>query len=980
MSISLMVTNKQPEICKEVPQPLLDLFQDFTFHRDGKRYFPFLHQAEAFKLVGQEQKNVFLVAGTASGKTLAIAVPLFWKLKQGIIKKVLLMYPTVALLEDQRTVMDILAEITGLEVGQLQGGMSRSKLIQALNKPVILATPDEVYWFFRKNVKYSSLLIYGLALVDEFVLDEGHLFNGLMLRNLAHLKRRIQLLGEKIGKSSKWHILTATPTEELRDLMMDCAEIKGKSKCNNIEVNFLEPASGYSERQDKLIEAVESAISDGANKILLVFNSADLAHRVFEGIRGKSSSQIPTEIKLRFGRIRWDSLKAWLEAEKTEPEIGKEIEKWLAREEPVHLNDLAPGARAELSAEELALRAAKILESQAWLIKRRAYSAQRDGEKDRSIITSIEERLGGKNKLTRSIWASIQSEFVSSTKTSNDLESLMENINVWVSNVQSKLEVVLDDHSLIVTAPAFDEIVSALSRAGMNTDLAEKFRDYLKYSIELSDEAAGDLKISPSELSGRYVTFSWLGWLIKDEARRTNLTGRIYRALENGSLEAEMRNIVSWGETDMPVIIYTGKMSKNEREGLLDAFSKLPRAVLISTPAVEVGVDFAADTLITEQCDGNGFLQRFGRVGRRSEVSGKVVVLIKDGETYVNLFNRCQDAIKSDSMVEMSREDFSALIAAPEGGLFPAKDYSEGSDFLDATHWMVNAQIGEIGVWLNQKMFQGSAVGVLALDIKKSGLPFAYGLRGTMPGVSLRGGAGGGDPFYILRKVYNDRLMASDSPFDMAQADMWHMELLWKKSRWKIVVDPTSTLQASQALLWRQDGRWHLRTGYGIAADYVRLFQPEIERSLKGLEDAMKKDLPGVLERLRPYAANPKVRPILRLADALSYFFTPHSRLVLGMGDVFLLRQDQEGILEPVEDRMGNSLVIANQIWLILYGQGKEQAEAALGAASVLNLEELICDLQTLEVQGSRIIGPVILEKTAGACFDVYRRLAEHAG
>ena len=102
--------------------------------------------------------------------------------------------------------------------------------------------------------------------------------------------------------------------------------------------------------------------------------------------------------------------------------------------------------------------------------------------------------------------------------------------------------------------------------------------------------------------------------------------------------------------------------------------------------------------------------------------------------------------------------------------------------------------------------------------------------------------------------------------------------------------------------------------------------------------------------------------------------------IVLGMGDVYLLRQDAEGIVEPVEDRMGSPLVLPNQVWLILLGSGKEQSEAALGAASAMNLEELIYDLQTLEVQGSRFTGPVILEKIAGACFDVYRRLIEHAG
>ena len=208
---------------------------------------------------------------------------------------------------------------------------------------------------------------------------------------------------------------------------------------------------------------------------------------------------------------------------------------------------------------------------------------------------------------------------------------------------------------------------------------------------------------------------------------------------------------------------------------------------------------------------------------------------------------------------------------------------------------------------------------------------------------------------------------------------MWHMELLWKKAQWNIVVDPASTLEASQALFWWQDGRWHIQTGYGIAADYVRLFQREIERNLKGLETSLKKDLAGVVAKLKPHAANPKVRPILRLVDALPQFFSPHARLVLGMGDVYLSRQDQEGIVEPVEDRMGSPLVLQNQIWLILYGYNKDQAERILNGASVLRLEELIYDFQTLEVQGSRTIGPVILEKNSGACFDVYRRLMEHA-
>lgn len=970
MSLSMMVTNKQPEINASVPQPLLDLFQHYTFCEDEQRYYPFEHQAETFRLVGLENKEAFLVAGTASGKTLAIAIPLFWKLKQGLIRKVLLMYPTIALLEDQRRVMDALAEITGLEVGQLQGGMSRTNLIEALNKPVILATPDEVYWFFRKNVKYNSLLIYSLALVDEFVLDEGHLFNGLMLRNLAHLKRRIQLLGEKIGKRSRWHILTATPTEELRLLMNAGAEVKGKSKCGDVEVTFLEPAGSYSERQEKLVRAAESSLEEGASKLLLVFNSADLAHRVFEGIAGKTDAEIPAEMKLSFGRVRWGQFKTWLDQEKIESKTVEEIEQWLKREETFYLKDLADKARVELPADELASESAKLLESQAWAIKRLTYSADR--EKNSDLFASIAARLSGKSKLANLVCASLKN----SIKDASDLENLIGCLDLWVSDVQSRLEQIWSEGSLEVTAPEFKEISSGLMEAGLQPELAKRFSDYLKYSVKLPEEAAGGLRMSSSELNRRYLAFSWLEWLIKDRAKREDLTGRILKALKDGRLDVDIKNIASWKDTEVPVIIYTGKMSKNERKGLLEAFGRLSRAVLISTPAVEVGVDFAADTLITEQCDGNGFLQRFGRVGRRIGDKGRVIALIRDGKTYVDLYNRFKD--RSEGL-KMTREDFSALIASPEKGVFPSKAYVEGSDFLDATHWLVNAQIGEIGGWLNKAMFGEKKAAELAQKIQKSGLTFAFGLRSTMPGVSLLGGAGGGDPFYILRKIYNDRLAASDSPFDMAQADMWHMELLWKKSRWNIVVDAALTLEASQAQFWLQYGRWHLQTGYGIAADYVRLFQPEIERNLKGLESSLKKDPSGVLAKLSPHASNPKVRPILRAWEALPLFFSPHARFVLGMGDVFLQRQDQEGIVEPVEDRMGNPLALQNQIWLILFGHDREKTERLLSDISALDLEELTCDLQTLDVQGNPFTGPVILEKSAGACFDVYRRLVEHA-
>lgn len=325
----------------------------------------------------------------------------------------------------------------------------------------------------------------------------------------------------------------------------------------------------------------------------------------------------------------------------------------------------------------------------------------------------------------------------------------------------------------------------------------------------------------------------------------------------------------------------------------------------------------------------------------------------------------------------MSREEFSTLIADPAKGIFPTRAYAKGSAFLDATHWLVNAQLGEIGDWLNQAMFEEKTA-ALARQLQAAGLSFAYGLRGTLPQVALRGG-GGGEPFYILRKVSNDRLLPGDSPFEMARADMWYIEFLWKSAAWKtIVVDVQATLEASQALFWLQNGQWHVQTGYGIAADYLKLFSDQpvsqgksLPQLLNSLKPKITQGLDDFLAKLDAQRAKPLPNLLLRVGKALRLFFEPYARFVLAYGDVYLQRVDREGIAESVEDCLGNSLVLPNQTWLLLYGYDKKEAQKLLEAVSALEWQEVIYDWQTLDVQGNRIIGPVLLDRVAGACFEI---------
>ncbi|MBL7183011.1 MAG: DEAD/DEAH box helicase [Anaerolineae bacterium] len=967
MPLTIMVTNRQPNSSREVPQPLLDLFQEFTLRRYEQRFLPFKHQAQIFRLVGAEEGEAFLVAGTAAGKTLAIGVPLFWKLQQGLSQRVLLMYPTVALLEDQRKVMDTLAEITGLEVGQLQGGMSRSQLIAALNKPVILATPDEVYWFFRKNVKYNSLLIYGLALVDEFVLDEAHLFSGLMLRNFQHLMTRIQLLARRLNRRPRLHILTATPTEELRSLSK-AKPVYGRSKCGDVTVKFLEPVLDYRERMDTLVSSVEQALAKGGKKVLVVFNSAAAAHYTFEAIRGKEAPTLPVELRQRFGWAEWGKLAAWMEgagvAQSTIAEIGQRMQR---EGGALFLKDLAPGTTAPLPSEELMAGLARLLREQGWALKRLAYAVFAPGKGP--PLAEMERMLNSKGRLTRGLWAALKR----SLSDVADYETCAQVIDHWLTEVSVRLEGIWTEETVTLTAPDFPELASSLRQAGLPGKMAQCTSDRLKYNVKLKGDLVATVRVAGKGIEKRPVALQWLSWMVKDETRRETLLAQVQEALVAGELEVQTRHIATWGDSGVPVVIYTGKMSRAERRGLIEAFTELPRAVLISTPAVEVGVDFEADWLITEECEGNGFLQRFGRVGRREGMASQVVTLVRSGSTYAALRERRAES--------MAREDFSTLIADENEGVFPQRTHIGTSSFLDATHYLVNGQLGFIGEWLNEQMFPAtSIIPALAEELRAAGVRFAYGLRGTMPSVALRGG-GGGDPFYLLQKIANEELLPTDSPFEVAAADLYYLSFLFRPTEWYVVVDIEDTLANSQVLFYYRDRHWGLQAGFGIAKDHKQFFAPKKFNRQRGWMEAMRDDPERAMEMLRSHRHKPMAAALLRLGEALPQHLTPQRNFILMQGDVYLQRVHRtDGSPMPVEDRFQNPVVIPDQLCLILYGQ--RDADAAyrfLQQAGVADLEEVHYDWDGLR-SGVNNFGLVMVDRAVGACFHVYRRLVEHVG
>src|SRR5581483_873421 len=112
MTINVHVTNKTPDYATSTGVDLaaLELFRAYMADPTA---LPFRHQADTWQEVftgGQ----VRLVAGTAAGKTLAISVPLVTQLfQQRTVGKVIFIYPTRALLEDQGRVLRKLVACAG---------------------------------------------------------------------------------------------------------------------------------------------------------------------------------------------------------------------------------------------------------------------------------------------------------------------------------------------------------------------------------------------------------------------------------------------------------------------------------------------------------------------------------------------------------------------------------------------------------------------------------------------------------------------------------------------------------------------------------------------------------------------------------------------------------------------------------------------------------------------------------------------------
>ncbi|TDX59020.1 DEAD/DEAH box helicase [Orenia marismortui] len=956
---------KAGDITKEI-KPLIDYFQNYM-GKGGKKadFLPYVHQHETFKRI-MDNEEILLTAGTSAGKTLSHAIPLFYKIKNQLADKILLLYPTRALLQDQKGVMDDLAKIYGLEdqVAEIKGGMSRIQVIRALNKKIIIATPDSIYWFFNKNIKYSSFLIYGLAQVDEVVIDETHLFTGLVLNNLIFLINRMKKLAEMIDKEQRYHILTATANDSLRNIHKGLVdEISGKSNCGNIDLKIINKGDKFSGQlfgkslKEDVVE-VDQKLSSVA-----ILNSAKIAHQLFySNTEELKVDDLADDMKRKFifknSKITIRDFLDNIEEDRRGYIENKLKNKLNLLLDNILIEDYLTTYKAELSLsfdnEEIFAIISDYLEEGY----RRIINAVERAEKDDGyLVENLDEHIA-RDEYTKQLYIGLRiNSYLSAL---DEKEDIIEKIEKSINNFKEVLEEASNKGNKISIKTkkknnrTYIELDNLIHKSG------NKKIKYLSYSWILKDKLAKNLTLkSVKEENKKKVNFK----NIKKAEIEVEILKEILEDEFNESWIESIyipRYIATWkGKEDVLVVLYTGSMSNYVREGLIEFFNEADykKKVLLSTSAVEVGVDFDCDLLITEETNVASFLQRFGRAGRSGKDS-KVKLFVSE-DSYVEVNNSFGEK------KEISRGKFSGEIKE----IFKEIKGIEDDSFLRAYHYIINQNLGRVGDELNQEFTQeDKELG----DKLRGRINLNYGLRGTMASVSLRGGVTK-NPFYILRFLENSDLFDSSSPFEIAYSDKSFDSIIWKSysDSEDVYVNINDTLEDSKAIFIKEGKSLTPYFDSGVCKIYEEKFlrrKENYERrkdSLiknKKLRDEIKKKLP------------------LEKQEMLKYLLlSGHSDLILGFGNIYLSKDSSPIFVKE------KPLFIPNQFFLLLVGSKEKQEDYIKWMKNnrIFDYSEVIVDDTDYENNLNEEhykrnpVGVLLLENINGALVSIYEDLIE---
>ncbi len=187
----------------------------------------YTHQSEAWKYL-QTGKNVVVVTGTASGKTLCYNLPVLDRLLRQPEARALYLFPTKALAQDQATALssllesvratrDFSQEFTPNSTSSLLGGLkpsiydgdtsSHSRRAIRAEARILFTNPDMLHVGILPHHTDWIQLFRSLKYI---IIDEAHVYRGVFGSHVANLLRRLRRIAGFYGSHPQFIMTSAT--------------------------------------------------------------------------------------------------------------------------------------------------------------------------------------------------------------------------------------------------------------------------------------------------------------------------------------------------------------------------------------------------------------------------------------------------------------------------------------------------------------------------------------------------------------------------------------------------------------------------------------------------------------------------------------------------------------------------------------------------------------------------------------------------
>ncbi len=185
----------------------------------------YTHQREVWER-SRRGAHVGVVTGTASGKTLAYALPVVAALLDDPHARALYLSPTKALAQDQARTLRALQLGRDLRPALYDGDTDqRSRAMARRHANLLLTNPDMLHVGICPHAdRWGDVL----ANLTHVVIDEAHVYRGVFGSHVANVIRRLRRVCAAVGSSPRFLLASATvanPAEAMTELIGDLVEV-----------------------------------------------------------------------------------------------------------------------------------------------------------------------------------------------------------------------------------------------------------------------------------------------------------------------------------------------------------------------------------------------------------------------------------------------------------------------------------------------------------------------------------------------------------------------------------------------------------------------------------------------------------------------------------------------------------------------------------------------------------------------------------